>query len=834
MAGDQDLVVREELFRPLSESRLGVVWDVYGISGAGKSTLLRDVERRAGEHDVVVLVELRDYFTAFERGNAAGRLGDPAGDLRRFQRVLAAVMNGLRDKSPRARAAVENILNDIGRTVQKAGSLDETEADELAAGLAERLRWLINGMIVNRSDVGGRVYVLFDGFDLVIDRPVGKWLLRLLDGLDDSVAAVARQVNETGTAPLLEAAGLTEFGEHDALEVGAMTAEQVREYLTRRLGGPGEEISPAVHQFTGGHALAVGLTADLVADVFAEMQRRGQPVTIDGPVKRLIEEMEAGRNDEPDVRIGRLVDRFIKANNPDPAVRLLPDEATAIGKGLECLWVVRRFDFPLLRSLLSVGEGPTGGFRLAERLVGYSFVEQRTPPGRPGEQYYVVHDRVRQQGLRNVAEDRRKELVKVAHDFYHDKATETLESYDRWFRYEDPGWQTVAREWLYYVAQLQGDDRRAGRLGAAILFVDAWWWWGSYVPYPFCEQLLADWAEMADAAQDTTDRGWGDWLRDLYLLYPKGWNAEASTDDWTALQQRLQMFLFVRPELRNEKIKRIRHVRGLLYVYLADAERFLDPRSPVVEENLRKARELFTANNDEWNVAWVSYQEAAAALGRGDAAAAVAAADTGWADLTAMTGDEEETEDDDETEVDDETEDDGGLEDYELAANLHRIHADAAWLRGEGGLSLDLYARAALSAYKFQIDIANPDIPPVDEYTQAFMTEIHERAAERLNEMHEAGQDSVMQEACARIRRFFDPYWRAVGEPGPVDPAAVPGLLGQGRAERVIAGLFPPPPAPADLHQLSIPYALTAGGVTTAMDEELAQPPGTPLPPVAE
>ena len=90
--------------------------------------------------------------------------------------------------------------------------------------------------------------------------------------------------------------------------------------------------------------------------------------------------------------------------------------------------------------------------------------------------------------------------------------------------------------------------------------------------------------------------------------------------------------------------------------------------------------------------------------------AAAAAAGTGWHDLTEM-GEE----------------DDDELEDYELAGNLHRIHADAAWLRGERGLALDLYARAALSAYKLQIDIADPDIPPIDEYRKALITEIHER-----------------------------------------------------------------------------------------------------------
>jgi hypothetical protein len=810
MAGSQELVVREELLRPLLESRLGVVWDVRGIAGAGKSLLLRDLERRAGRDDVVVLVELRDYFTAFEQGEAAAdRFGGPGGELRRFGRVLSAVMNGVGSTSPTVRGAVEGVLNDIGRTVQEARKLGQAEADELARALVERLREEINRIIVARAEAGGRVYVLVDAFELVIDRPVGQWLLWLLDGLDGSVAAVARRVTGPGAAALPEAVGLAEFGEHDLLEVGGMSAGQVSEYLTRRLGAPGGEIAAEVHAFTGGHALAVGLTADLVADMIADMRRRGQPVTTDGPVRGLIEEMGPGRDDDPDIRLGRLVKRFIEANSPDPAIEAT-DSQSAIRRGLDCLWVVRRFDFPLLTTLLAVGEGPPGGYRLAERLVSYSFVEQRTPPGRPAEQYYVVHDRVRQQGLRQLVDDtRREELLKAAQSYYQDEATKTLGDYERWFRYDDPRWQTVAREWLYQVAQLRGDNREAGRVGVAVLFVDAWWWWGSYVPYPFCEELLADWAEMADSRQDGTDRDWGNWLRELYVRYPKGWRRQTVPEDWRALRRHL-LFLLGRAELLDEKKERIRHVRGLLYLYLAEAELFFNPESRRVEENLRRARELFAADDDEWDVAWVSFQEADAALRRGDPRAAVAAAETGWHDLTEMEDD-----------------------DFELAANLHRIHADAAWLRGERGLALDLCARAALSAYKFQVDIADPNIAPVDEYTQAFMTEMHERAADRLSELHEAGEDQAVREACARIRGFFDPYWAAVGESGPDDPDDPAGLLAEGRAGEVVAGLFPAPPAPADLHQVNTSYALAATEVLYDMEDELAEPPGTPLPPVA-
>ena len=47
--------------------------------------------------------------------------------------------------------------------------------------------------------------------------------------------------------------------------------------------------------------------------------------------------------------------------------------------------------------------------------------------------------------------------------------------------------------------------------------------------------------------------------------------------------------------------------------------------------------------------------------------------------------------------------------------------------------------------------VGDPDIAPIDEYTQAFMTEMHERAAARLTALHAALEDAMVREACARI-----------------------------------------------------------------------------------
>ena len=56
----------------------------------------------------------------------------------------------------------------------------------------------------------------------------------------------------------------------------------------------------------------------------------------------------------------------------------------------------------------------------------------------------------------------------------------------------------MLREWLYHLresAQTEGERRRA-RLKFVRIFLDAFWWWGCYVDFPFCRDLLADWSDF--------------------------------------------------------------------------------------------------------------------------------------------------------------------------------------------------------------------------------------------------------------------------------------------------------------------------------------------------
>ena len=355
------------------------------------------------------------------------------------------------------------------------------------------------------------------------------------------------------------------------------------------------------------------------------MRRRGETGTVDTLLMDL--SAQPPRDDVPDTPLGRLVGRFIQSTK---------EQDPAIGKGLDCLWVVRRFDFPLLKSMLAAGEETGGGNRLAEHLVSYSFVEQRTPPGKPTERYYAVHDHVREVCLRMLrARDRKRlqALHRAAEEYYGDRTGNFLAGYEGWFRYEDPNWQALVREWLYHVSQLDRDGGANGRRGLVKLFLDAFLWWGFYIPFAFCEELLADWAEMAAARRDpdTTNRDCGNCSREVYLRYPKGWRAQATRDDWRVIKMRLNRVLDD-PEVAQagQGNRHMRHAQAVLHLFLGVAERSLNPHDPAVAWHFQKARDLYAADDAQWNVAWVWFWEADAALRRGDAAAAVAAAGTGW------------------------------------------------------------------------------------------------------------------------------------------------------------------------------------------------------------
>ena len=247
--------------------------------------------------------------------------------------------------------------------------------------------------------------------------------------------------------------------------------------------------------------------------------------------------------------------------------------------------------------------------------------------------------------------------------------------------------------------------------------------------------------------------------------------------------------------------RQLRHVRAIIDCYLADAVRYADPADQEADERLDDAGELFKADDDEWNLAWVEYARADLAIMRKQAELAISL-------------------------VTQSAQDHLDLDDDELLANLNRVWSDAQWMLGDHGAALDAAARAVAHAYRFQLTGATPD-----DYTAAFQKEMTDRAIKRLAELHADASDTdhaILRAAITRIHDFFAPYWRALRrDPMTSGSIDVIQALAEGCHGEVAEALFPA--GPVDLNQPGTQYAKTGNRFRDRMTSKLAQPPGTPL-----
>jgi hypothetical protein len=435
---------------------------------------------------------------------------------------------------------------------------------------------------------------------------------------------------------------------------------------------------------------------------------------------------------------------------------------------------------------------------LIDQIRQFSFVTESDVE----HSFLAIDDFVRRIGEQFSA--RREEIHEVAADYYHGLIVEETaegESWSQaWSRYENPRFQNLEKDWLYHLGNLTGRRRRSGRLEIARIFLDGFWLWGCYVQFPFCEEILADWMSVTS---DVDDLKWGQALQDVYDFYPKeGRLAEAPRAQWVKVRRSLR-YLWDQGGLAEDRTE-TRHVRAVLDVLLADALRSINPGDAHVDEVLDDAVEHL-AGEDGYIVAWIGFTRADLALLRGLTEEAMTLARQAAQDHVA-------------------------LDDHELIANLHRVCADAHWARGEHGMALDGHARAVAHAYRAQVQ----NVP--DAYTIAFQQEMVDRSTERMTALHANGGDYVLGSACERIRAFFGPYWLETGADEVTDIAPeVTRALAAGLPGKAASLLFPvgAPEVDTDITRYGSEWESICHDVSAEMADELAQLPGTPLPPAA-
>lgn len=775
------------ILRSIEQSACPAVNDIEGVEGVGKTTFLRKLEQElSGDPRYVVA-----------RVDVAGLRGwgqSPATDLdalriqyERYRGLLGGLALGLPAESfgdfaetvderyremwrRLAGPAAENLtISGANVVIERGAKVNATvragdisvvlPKPDVTAGLREVLEGLARDFTarLNGLDAARRRVLLVDDFERALREEFGGWFLHdLVPELRDTVVVVARTES---TEPLASPVAL-------ARSLGNFSEEDVRQYLSSRLGRkPTRRLVAAVLDLTGGHPQAVSVVADLSLDHADEQE-----------LLRLIEDM----GDRPQSRLGDLVDRVVGA---------IDDED--VRRAFEVGWVLRWFDADSLRFMLAEDGAEEPRARdLIDRLREFSFTEV-SEPGPDGRERCSFHSFIRAEMRRRLRDNQpavRDRLHQRAADYYggwllgrEESKFRDASPYRRWYRYEDPNWRTMAAEWLYHLGNFE--DRVTARLELARLYFDAFWWWGCYVEFPFCSQLLTEWRR---AQTDDEDRDWVALLQRFHDAYPTGYRKQ-HLGNWREVDRVLSTIHRLGGLNRVDDDLR-RHVAALVAVFRAQARRYLNLDDARVDALYDEAYELFSrAEADSWCLPWINVELADVLFERGDPDGALERAGRTL----------ELAEDDD-----------FGDQDQEVIANALRVRADLAWQRGARDESFDLYAQAVFRAYAFQ---GFPE--PPDFYTRAFYHEQLDRVRARLEELWLSGEEAAVADAASLLAAHFAPCAEAIGEPP--NAAVVNELAVAGRIPELIGVLFPAEPSDEDVavgssYQETVIYAVDA------------------------
>lgn len=761
--------------------------DVSGIQGSGKTTFLTEVydevQRTKAGH--AAWVSIRGLRPAERRD---GSLASLERDFYAFCDLVDAFARelGCADFTQEV-GALRNVIADIPeRTVNvtlqqnvKLGLLSRIQGDvqwgdvridaeELAPDFFRRVVELARLKVRDefaerlRSLSGdGRPVLFADDFELALQGQLGEWFLELVGKLDDALVVVARADSLRVLGSL--AGALVE------LQMPNFDREELGRYLTERFEGVQvpDELANRIAVLTGGHPQALVLAADVVRSHGVD---RADVLTLFDDVRGELKEKLASL-------VRRLVEEIAERD-----VR----QAVEVGS------VLRRFDASALNDMLDRTEDDAP---LIPDLCEFSFTEQHLQP-ETGETYYRFHEFIRSEmdaQLECAKPKRYRELHERAAVYYSNWLTACEETdrdkaaYCRAYRYERPHWQAMVREWLYHLSRL-GDEQAS--LEVARVYLAAFWWWGCYLRFPFCERLLREW-ELADGRPHV--REVAALLRAFQTAYPPQAEPEVVDADWLRVEDAVSELIDLDAEAGLEADDNARwrrtQLRAYLQIFLAHARRGQDPADPKIDEAYACAHEELSAfghDDDAWNLPWIVYELGDLALERGDLAEA---ARRGAAVVEQAGGDIR-------------------FQDNEVLANAHRLLGDVACREGDTERAVEQYSLAMLHAFALQ---AMPK--PADFYTITFYDRIARHVCGQLGELCSPLPSARAASVLAASHDFWAEYWRRAGEP--VLAAAPVEMVAAGRVDELAPYLFPRQPGADDVGPGS-DYVTTAKRVAKA------------------
>jgi hypothetical protein len=370
--------------------------------------------------------------------------------------------------------------------------------------------------------------------------------------------------------------------------------------------------------------------------------------------------------------------------------------------------------------------------------------------------YYTMHRTISEYLQTKLGQERRNELHAAARDFYRERLNDIEEVYQKrdsqygfWYRYEDRDWGDAEDEWLYHLSRC-GDYRTI-----VIAFLRAWfdgfWWWGCFLDFHFCDQLLREWQQREVRPESREG------LRLLVRfmeVYPKE-AADSRDGNWTeiaSILDRLRSWVGIAEGDALPSEPDALHLRGLTSILLAEARRFGARDYADAERLYRDALKQFIDNRDDWDIAWTCYHLADMLV----EARRYAEAEP-FCRIALPLGEREK--------------------DPEVQANLWRVLGDIGLANGNVERAGQAFGFAVQEAYRFQVDPEEPD-----PYTICFYAKIAERVSDRLINLHQRCPDAALS-----LMTELHAGWCAAGDNARADFAAA-----LGGPVQLAAALFPP------------------------------------------
>lgn len=407
----------------------------------------------------------------------------------------------------------------------------------------------------------------------------------------------------------------------------------------------------------------------------------------------------------------------------------------------------------------------TGGQYLMHRVINEYAYEKLSPEERIGLHTKALQDR----------EDAINRIV--------DKiAGKDMLSYASWYRYENAEWQELQQARLYHLAAARPEGDWA--VGQAILriYFDAFWWWGYYQPFAFCDALIEHWQHRTESSKIKKIL---DTLRLFGKNYPDGYEKNGQSG-WPEVKEAL---LSLRQDAEldgavTDLAPEQQHIRGLMDFFLAEACAYaVNPDLPLAMQTYESARSTFEALGDKWNHSWILFymSDLLKDMGAlaGERAANSATARAGCEASIRLAEDMPLLQ-----------------RDPEVLGNVYRVLGDIDFAAQSYAEAAKKYFRASAYAYAFQ----GIPIPP-DTYTAEFYEEITGKVATRVTELLavDALAGKQMLEA---LETAWAPY-RDRETQG--TPAATAGAT-PATADEIGACLFPVAPTEDEVRSKSAAY----------------------------